>query len=114
MNYLNKFGQSAKNYMTYDNVSELYYAAVRYFENLGNVSDVDQLGGHHVEGREPRSRRLSRRHHWSGKDPISYACQKNFILGIGDDHTHYDYNVGGRLTSTGTRRQARGREPRTR
>jgi type IV pilus assembly protein PilY1 len=28
-------------------------------------------------------------------DPIAYSCQKNFILGIGDDHTHYDYNVGG-------------------
>jgi len=24
--------------MTYDNVGELYYATVRYFENLGNVS----------------------------------------------------------------------------
>ena len=23
----------------YDNVSELYYAAVRYFENLGNVPE---------------------------------------------------------------------------
>jgi type IV pilus assembly protein PilY1 len=26
-------------------------------------------------------------------DPIAYSCQKNFILGIGDDHTHFDYNV---------------------
>jgi type IV pilus assembly protein PilY1 len=39
MNYLNKFGQAAKSYMTYDNVSELYYAAVRYFENLDNVPE---------------------------------------------------------------------------
>ncbi len=26
---------------------------------------------------------------------ILYSCQKNFILGIGDDHTWYDYDVGG-------------------
>ena len=44
MNYLNKFGEYGASqghytntYMTYDNVSELYYAAVRYYENLGNV-----------------------------------------------------------------------------
>src|SRR6185437_11113830 len=30
---------------------------------------------------------------WS--DPMLYSCQKNFILGIGDDHTWYDYDVGG-------------------
>jgi len=28
-------------------------------------------------------------------DPIAYSCQNNFILGIGDDHTWTDYEVGG-------------------
>jgi type IV pilus assembly protein PilY1 len=94
MNYLNKFGEYAVTqgnysnvYMTYDNTSELYYAAVRYYENLGNVTQWDssptltQLDGFPAVVT------------WT--DPILYSCQKNFILGIGDDHTHTDYNVGG-------------------
>lgn len=37
MNYLNKFGASGS-YKTYDPVSELYYAAVRYLKAQGNVA----------------------------------------------------------------------------
>jgi type IV pilus assembly protein PilY1 len=98
MNYLNKFGEyGAQNgnpttaYMKDDNVSELYYAAVRYFENKGNVTQWDssptltQLDGFPAVI------------NWT--DPILYYCQKNFILGIGDDHTHTDYNVGGSTTA---------------
>jgi type IV pilus assembly protein PilY1 len=106
MNYLNKFGEygagqylagnssyaSNKNiYMTYDHVSELYYAALRYYENLGNVpqwlpqsaygASSVQLDGFPAVTT------------WT--DPIAYSCQSNFILGIGDDHTWTDYNVGG-------------------
>jgi type IV pilus assembly protein PilY1 len=94
MNYLNKFGEYGQSYETYDNVSELYYAALRYYENLGNVSSWSsgatstQLDGFPAVAT------------WS--DPIAYSCQKNFILGIGDDHTWYDYNVGGG-TATGSR-----------
>ena len=104
MNYLNKFGEYAASqghytntYMTYDHVSELYYAAVRYYENLGNVpqwlpqsaygSTTTQLDGFPAVTT------------WS--DPIAYYCQNNFILGIGDDHTWVDYNVGG-SSVTGT------------
>ena len=43
MNYLNKFGQiTPGSYKTYDPVSELYYAAMRYFKNLGNVPEWTQ------------------------------------------------------------------------
>jgi len=101
INYLNKFGEyTAKNtnagnytnntntYMTNDNVSELYYAAIRYFENLGNVSQwsTPQSASSTIEldGFPALTT-------WT--DPIAYSCQKNFILGIGDDHTHFDYNV---------------------
>jgi type IV pilus assembly protein PilY1 len=106
MNYLNKFGEygaaqylagnssyaSNKNiYMTYDHVSELYYSALRYFENLGNVpqwlpqsaygASSVQLDGFPAVTT------------WT--DPIAYSCQSNFVLGIGDDHTWIDYDVGG-------------------
>jgi type IV pilus assembly protein PilY1 len=98
MNYLNKFGEYGASqghytntYMTYDHVSELYYAAVRYYENQGNVSQwlpqsaygatTTQLDGFPAVTT------------WT--DPVAYYCQNNFILGIGDDHTWTDYDVGG-------------------
>ncbi|MDH6167929.1 type IV pilus assembly protein PilY1 [Variovorax boronicumulans] len=99
MNYLNKFGETARSYMTNDNVSELYYAALRYFENLDNVPEWTNSVAAGVEGREARLDGFPAVTGWKDKDPIAYSCQKNFILGIGDDHTHYDYNVAGSRVS---------------
>jgi type IV pilus assembly protein PilY1 len=104
MNYLNKFGEFGQTYKTYDNVSELYYAAVRYFENLGNVSEwyagasATALDGFPAVTTWPTDT--------TGANPgaaILYSCQKNFILGIGDDHTWYDYDVGGSTNASGGR-----------
>ena len=104
VNYLNKFGTAASSYMTYDNVSELYYAAVRYFENLGNVSTwTSYITPATTSSSATRTTLLDgfpAVTTWT--DPVLYACQKNFILGIGDTNTHYDYNVGGG-TLSGTR-----------
>ena len=95
MNFLNKFGEYSKNYMTYDNVSELYYAAVRYYENLGNVPEwTNGATTTELDGFPAVTT-------WT--DPISYSCQQNFILGIGDDHTWFDYNVGGDTNASGSR-----------
>ena len=100
INYLNKFGEYGKNYMTYDNVGELYYAALRYFENLGNVTEwSNSLTTAELDGFPAATT-------WT--DPIAYSCQKNFVLGIGDDHTWYDYNVGGATNASGPPRQAFG------
>jgi type IV pilus assembly protein PilY1 len=93
MNYLNKFGQSGS-YKTYDPVGELYYAAVRYYKNLGNVAEWSNmnppaapgLNAQYVDGFPVITT-------WD--DPILYSCQKNFILGIGDVNTHADKNVPG-------------------
>ena len=95
MNYLNKFGEYGQTYKTYDNVSELYYAAVRYYENLGNVPEW-------TNGATPAAMDgFPAVTNWA--DPIVYSCQKNFILGIGDDHTWFDYNVGGNTNASGSR-----------
>jgi type IV pilus assembly protein PilY1 len=100
MNYLNKFGETAQTYMTYDNVSELYYAAIRYFENLGNVNEwTNSTTSSELDGFPAVTT-------WA--DPIAYSCQKNFILGIGDDHTWYDYNVGGDTNASGDRAMPNG------
>lgn len=87
MNYLNQFGNYSSSYMTYDNVSELFYAVVRYFQNLGNVPEWTDNATIAQKDNFPAPSR------WT--DPILYACQKNFILGIGDSNTHYDVNTAG-------------------
>ena len=94
MNYLNKFGYSALSYKQYDPVSELYYAALRYLKNLGNVSSYSSLSGAGSTATMAK---------WldgfpvvqTWTDPIAYSCQKNFILGIGDVNTHRDANLYG-------------------
>lgn len=113
MNYLNSFGEygaqqylaylanplTAPNnypnntgiYMTYDHVSELYYAALRYYENLGNVTQWLPQTAYGTTSKQLDG--FPAVVTWT--DPIAYSCQNNFILGIGDDHTWTDYDVGG-------------------
>lgn len=97
MNYLNKFGNittTSSTYKSKDPVSELYYAAVRYFKNQGNVSAYSTLSG---------AGSLTTMTKWlddfpvvqTWTDPILYSCQKNFILGIGDVNTWLDANLPG-------------------
>ncbi|MGM9483691.1 PilC/PilY family type IV pilus protein [Roseateles sp. NT4] len=88
MNYLNKFGEiSPGSYKTYDPVGELYYAAQRYYRNLGNVPAwTNNATATHIDGFPVITA-------WD--DPILYSCQRNFILGIGDVNTHADRNLPG-------------------
>ena len=98
MNYLNKFGQASQSYKTYDNVSELYYAAIRYFKNLPNVPEWTATNGNSqatVSGWVDGFPVIT-----SPPDPILYSCQRNFILGIGDANTHADKNVPGNTITT--------------
>ncbi|MEB0139486.1 MULTISPECIES: pilus assembly protein [unclassified Undibacterium] len=93
MNYLNQFGQAAHTYKIYDPVSELFYAGIRYFKNLGNVTAYTSgATAAMIDGFPVITA-------WN--DPILYSCQKNFIVGIGDVNTHADANLpGSTLTSS--------------
>lgn len=94
INYLNKFGQmtSAKA-KSLDPVSELYYAAIRYLKNLGNVSSYsNNLSYERADGFPVIT-------DWD--DPIRYSCQVNAILGIGDVNTHRDKNLPGSTYTDG-------------
>jgi len=104
MNYLNKFGNYSHSYKANDPVSELFYAALRYYKNLGNVSAYTTLEG--ASNSETAAKWLdgfpaiTSNDVWQAKDtaygsPILYSCQKNFILGIGDVNTHRDANLYG-------------------
>ncbi|KQW02593.1 hypothetical protein ASC87_12830 [Rhizobacter sp. Root1221] len=95
MNYLNKFGEiTPGNYRSNDPVSELYYAAIRYFRNLGNVPEWSNIAtGTAAATVTARLDGFPVITTWD--DPIQYSCQRNFILGIGDVYTHADKNVPG-------------------
>ncbi len=94
INYLNKFGQmsTGKLIKSNDQVSELYYAAVRYFKNLGNVPEYSQLTGSAGQ-RYQSADAFPVITNW--QDPIRYDCQTNVVLGIGDTNTWYDKNLPG-------------------
>ncbi|ALT78283.1 hypothetical protein AT984_14900 [Paucibacter sp. KCTC 42545] len=94
MNYLNKFGSINKgNYKSYDPVSELFYAAVRYYKNQGNVPEWTTMSGATPATKIAWADGFPVITKW--EDPILYSCQKNFILGIGDANTHADRNLPG-------------------
>ncbi|WP_045737144.1 pilus assembly protein [Xanthomonas sp. MUS 060] len=98
INYLNKFGQlnTGKNVKTFDDVSELYYAAIRYFKNQGNIAAYSALSGSSLNMYQ-QADGFPVITNWD--DPIAYRCQVNVILGIGDTNTHYDKNLPGNNTN---------------
>lgn len=86
INYINKFGELTNQHKSNDPVSELYYAAIRYLRNKGNLSTYSN----------PATTNTQRDYFpviTSWTDPIQYSCQKNAILGIGDVNTHEDRNL---------------------
>lgn len=98
MNYLNKFGETYPgNYKSNDPVSELYYATLRYFRNLGNVPEWSNISG--VNETTARNYLDGFPVITSWDDPIQYSCQRNFVIGIGDIYTHADKNVPGNTNS---------------
>lgn len=97
MNYLNKFGQIFPgDYKNHDPVSELYYAVMRYYKHLGNVSAWSAMGNANAETKTSWVDGFPVITDWD--DPIQYSCQRNFVLGIGDIYTHVDKNVAGNTT----------------
>lgn len=99
MNYLNKFGEVIRgSYKTYDPVGELYYAALRYYRNLGNVPEWTNATTTDTNTRRTQADGFPVITTWD--DPILYSCQKNFILGIGDVNSHADRNLPGATGSS--------------
>ncbi len=94
INYLNKFGQmTGESHKSHDPVSELYYTAIRYFRDQGNVpSYSNDLNYNRADGFPVLT-------DWT--DPVQHWCQANVILGIGDIYTHRDKNLPGASCSDG-------------
>jgi type IV pilus assembly protein PilY1 len=97
INYINKFGQEYRSYKRRDPVSELYYAALRYLKNQGNVAQwmpglAEATKAQLIDGFPVIQT-------WD--DPVQYSCQKNFILGIGDTNSSWDRNLPGATSDSG-------------
>ncbi|MGL6070367.1 pilus assembly protein [Craterilacuibacter sp.] len=98
INYLNKFGQmTTKQHKSIDPVSELYYTALRYFKNQGNVSAYSALSGNNQE-KYTLADGFPVITAWD--DPVQYWCQSNVVLGIGDVNSHRDKNLPGNTFTT--------------
>jgi type IV pilus assembly protein PilY1 len=106
INYLNQFGFPTSNvasvdtgYETYDSVADLYWATLAYMMQV----PLDSTYYSGMTATNSLDTNFPALYGTALNDPISYACQANAIVTIGDDHTHYDTRVpaGGTLTSVG-------------
>src|SRR5205085_2245007 len=96
----NKFGSmTTAVHKQHDPVSEMYYMALRYLRNQGNLSAWTGLSAtaatayNQADGFPVIT-------NWS-PDPIEYYCQNLSVLGIGDVYTWVDKNVPGTTSSSG-------------
>ena len=95
MNYLNKFGYNGVNnsgvaYKGFDPVSELYYEALRYLRGMNNTAPAVSSMTSAMYDNFPVIPFTG-----TAKDPVTSACQKNFIITIGDVNCHCDVRLPG-------------------
>lgn len=92
INYINKFGERlGASHKSFDPVSEMYYAALRYIRHIGNIPAYSSDYNAAMADGFPVIT--------SWDDPVQYKCQANVILGIGDVYTHRDKNLPGATSS---------------
>ena len=100
INYINKFGSfgsSGLKYKTYDNVSKLYYEALAYLRNRSY--DTVFYAGAATTANDPFPVVK-----WTAAsdDPLLFSCQKNYIITMGDTHTHCDRKLPGGAYASST------------
>ncbi|WP_430388443.1 pilus assembly protein [Dyella sp. 20L07] len=98
INYLNQFGYgSGSSYEQYDTISDLYWATLAYFMNvpLDSSYTANLLSSNSLDTAFPVFASATQLN-----DPISYSCQANAIVTIGDAHTHYDTQIPGSTLSS--------------
>lgn len=94
INYINQFGTVSQGYKTYDNVGKLYYESLRYLRGLQPTTAFYTRATAAGADGFPIIR--------SWDDPVQYWCQKNYVIAMGDTHTHCDKRLpGGTSTSYG-------------
>jgi type IV pilus assembly protein PilY1 len=85
VNYINKF--SDPGYKSKDPISELYYESLRYLKHLG---PTPEFAANLPAGGEGGFQIVT---NWD--DPIQYACQQSFMIGINDANPWFDKRLPG-------------------
>lgn len=94
INYINKFGQmTSQNHKSFDPVSEMFYAGLRYLRNKGNVPSYTDMTGLSASTKYNYADGFPVITNWT--DPYQASCQASAFLGIGDLNTHRDKNLPG-------------------
>jgi type IV pilus assembly protein PilY1 len=101
INYINKFGATARYYKTYDNIGKLYYETLRYLRGgYGITGGKAPTTAFYNGAKLANSDGFPVITTWD--DPVKYSCQKNYIITMGDAHTWCDKRLpGGTYTSNG-------------
>ena len=98
VNYLNKFGSVSKSYKYYDPVSELYAEVIKYLKNLSPTpsylppSSPDPVI---YDGFPVYTSWVDPAKDASDLSKPALSCRKNFVVGIGDTNTNYDFELNG-------------------
>lgn len=97
INYINKFGQMTPlQHKSFDPVSEMFYASLRYLRNKGNVPSYTDMSGLDASTKYNYADGFPVLTNWT--DPYQASCQASAFLGIGDANTHRDKNLPGNST----------------
>lgn len=95
VNYINQFGNASAGYKTLDVVGKLYYESLLYLR--GTKSPTYAFYQYSTPTTSDGFPSII-----SWDDPVQYSCQKNYIIVMGDTHTHCDKRLpGGSITSYG-------------
>lgn len=93
LNYINSFGLGSERYKSHDPVAELFYEGLRYFKNLGSTPEYSGASGTLPALTNSQKDNFPVLTSWD--DPIVNACQKNFMVAIGDQFAWEDHNLPG-------------------
>jgi type IV pilus assembly protein PilY1 len=94
INYINKFGSASHTYKTYDDAGKLYYETLKYLRGgPPTTAFYNGATSANADGFPVITT-------WD--DPILFSCQKNYVITMGDTHTHCDKRLpSGSYASSG-------------
>jgi type IV pilus assembly protein PilY1 len=100
VNYLNQFGRTGPtpgSYKSLDPVGEMYYESLRYLQGQPPTDAASAGMTDAMKDGFPVYNKTTRwgegaRGTW---DPVVASCQRNYVVVIGDLHTHHDHSLPG-------------------
>ena len=107
INYINKFGKTAQNYKTYDDIGKLYYETLKYLRGTNGYPVTKALMGPTTDfyngAKSTNADGFPVISTWDNPQATGWSCQKNYILAMGDAHTWCDKRLpGGDYTTVGS------------